>query len=61
MQTEPEPEVGDVGGLAIGMGASRLQVGALDQPHLYTGGGQGLDVALEAQQVGLHRGPKPVG
>ncbi len=60
MQAEAEPEVGDVGGLAVGMGAGRLQVGALDQPHMDPGGGQGVDVALGPQQIGLHGCPEPV-
>ncbi len=61
LQAEPELEVGDVSGLALGMGPGRLQVSTLDQPHVDPGGDQGVDVALGPHQVGLHRCPEPVG
>jgi len=60
LEAEAEPEVGDVGGLAVAMGARRLQVCALDQPHVNPGGRQDVDVALGTQQGGLHRCADPV-
>ena len=44
-----------------GVGAGWLQVGALHQPHVDPGGGQGVDVVLGTEQVGLHGCAEPVG